>query len=75
MIDLREVRSLTEFLRNAKDVVLELKEKRTPLVLTVNGRAEVVLQDAASYQELLDRLHRAEAAAARPRVFEEWRPA
>ncbi len=75
MIDLRQVRSLTEFLRNARDLVLELKETRTPLVLTVNGRAEVVVQDAASYQELLDRLHRAEAAAARPRVFEEWRSA
>ena len=75
MIDLREVRSLTEFLRNARDFVLELKEKRSPLVLTVNGRAEVVVQDAASYQELLDRLHRAEATAARPRVFEDWRSA
>ena len=60
MIDLREVRSVTEFQRNIKDYVGRLKEKKTPLVLTVNGRAELVVQDAESYQEMLDRLERAE---------------
>jgi PHD/YefM family antitoxin component YafN of YafNO toxin-antitoxin module len=34
------------------------------MVLTVNGRAELVVQDAESYQEMLDRLERAEALAA-----------
>jgi len=46
MIDLREVRSVTEFQRNIKDYVGRLKQRRTPLVLTVNGRAELVVQDA-----------------------------
>ena len=64
MIDLREVRAVTEFQRNLKDYVGRLKEKKTPMVLTVNGRAEVVVQDAASYQTLLDRLERAETVAA-----------
>lgn len=64
MIDLREVRSVTEFQRNVKDYVSRLKKKKSPLVLTVNGRAELVVQDAESYQELLDRLERAEAVAA-----------
>jgi prevent-host-death family protein len=64
MIDLREVRSVTEFQRNIKDYVGRLKEKKAPLVLTVNGRAELVVQDAGSYQELLDRLERAETMAA-----------
>jgi prevent-host-death family protein len=64
MIDLREVRSITEFQRNLKDYVGRLKEKKTPMVLTVNGRAEVVVQDADSYQVLLDRLERAETVAA-----------
>ncbi len=64
MIDLREVRSVTEFQRNLKDYVGRLKENKTPMVLTVNGRAEVIVQDAASYQALLDRLERAETVAA-----------
>ena len=64
MIDLREVRSITEFQRNLKDYVARLKEKKTPLVLTVKGRAELVVQNAESYQALLDRLERAETLAA-----------
>ena len=71
MIDLREVRSVTEFQRNLKDYMGRLKRKKTPLVLTVNGRAELVVQNAASYQALVDRLERAEAIAAIRQGIEE----
>jgi len=64
MVDLRDVRSVTEFQRNLKGYVGRLKKKKTPLVLTVKGRAELVVQDAESYQALLDRLERAETLAA-----------
>jgi PHD/YefM family antitoxin component YafN of YafNO toxin-antitoxin module len=64
MIDLREIRSVTDFQRNLKDYVGQLKEKKHPLVLTVNGRAELIVQNAGSYQALLDRLERAETVAA-----------
>lgn len=63
MIDLREIRSVTEFQRNIKDYVGRLKESKGPLVLTVNGRAELVVQDAESYQLILERLERAETLA------------
>jgi prevent-host-death family protein len=64
MFDLREVRSVTEFQRNLKGYVGKLKKKKNPMVLTVNGRAELVVQGAASYQALLDRLEHAEILAA-----------
>src|SRR2546425_6106402 len=64
MIDTRQIHSLTDFLRNHKAYVARLKETRTPEVLTVNGRAEVVIQDAESYQELLARLRHMETLAA-----------
>ena len=64
MIDLRQVCSVTDFQRNLKHYVGRLREKKTPMVLTVNGRAELVVQDANSYQVLLDRLERAETLAA-----------
>src|SRR5712692_9495585 len=35
-------------------------EEQRPVVLTVNGKAEAVLQDAESYQRLLDRAARAD---------------
>ena len=71
MIDLREVRSVTEFQRNIKDYVGRLKEKKSPMVLTVNGRAELVVQDAVTYQEILERLERAETIAAVRRGMEQ----
>lgn len=64
ILDLREVRSVTDFQRNLKDYVGRLKGRKSPLVLTVNGRAELIVQDAESYQALLDRLDRAETVAA-----------
>ena len=72
MIDLREVRSVTEFQRNIKDYVGRLKENKTPLVLTVNGRAELVVQDAESYQLILERLERAETLASIRRGMEQF---
>jgi prevent-host-death family protein len=63
MIDLNEVFSLTEFQRNAKDHVERLARTGKPQVLTVNGKAAVVVQDAASYQQMLEEKERLEAAA------------
>jgi len=64
MLNTRQIHPLTDFLRNHKAHVARLKESGTPEVLTVNGRAEIVVQDAESYQALLDRLHNIETIAA-----------
>jgi hypothetical protein len=61
MIRTSEIHSLTDFQRSARDHIRRLRLTGLPEVLTVNGKAEVVVQDAAAYQELLDRLDRAEA--------------
>jgi len=63
MLDTRDIHSLTDFLRNHKAHVTRLKETQAPEVLTVNGKAEVVVQDVASYQLMLDRLHHMETLA------------
>ena len=64
MLDLRQIHPLTDFLRNHKEHVHRLKESQCAEVLTINGRAELVLQDAASYQAMLDRLRQLEDLAA-----------
>ncbi len=57
MINLnRDIRPLTDFKRNTSDFVKQMKETKAPVVLTVNGKAELVVQDAESYQVMLDRL-------------------
>ena len=38
----------------------QLKKTGQPVVLTVNGKAELVVQDAASYQKLLEAQHKME---------------
>jgi prevent-host-death family protein len=50
-------------LRNHREMVAMVAEARQPVVLTVKGRPCLVIQDAASYQELLDRLDSAESEA------------
>ena len=61
MIDLREIRSLTDFKRHTADYLERLRATGRPQVLTVNGRAQVVVQDAEAYQRLLELVERAEA--------------
>jgi PHD/YefM family antitoxin component YafN of YafNO toxin-antitoxin module len=64
MLDLRRIHSLTDFLRNHREHVARLRETGGPKVLTINGKAALVLQDADSYQGLLDRLREMEDLAA-----------
>jgi hypothetical protein len=52
MIDLTEIRSLTEFVRHSKEYVGKIKRKISPMALTVNGKAELLIQDAESYQAI-----------------------
>jgi prevent-host-death family protein len=56
----RDIHSLTEFKLKTSDFVQQLKETGEPIVLTINGKAELVVQDAASYQKLLDLAEEAE---------------
>jgi prevent-host-death family protein len=55
-VDIRDIHSLSDFQRNTKQYVNELKDSHRPVVLTINGEAALVVQDAAAYQELLDEL-------------------
>ena len=64
MIRTPNIQSMTEFQRNTKATLESLAKSGDPLVLTVNGRAQAVLQDAAAYQRLLDRLEHFEAIEA-----------
>jgi prevent-host-death family protein len=64
MISLKDIDSLTAFKRNTNDYVKKIKESGTPLVLTVNGKAEIIVQDAESYQRMLELIDRAETIEA-----------
>lgn len=55
--------SLSEFQSNADEFIAQMKESGMPRFLTIDGKAEIVVQDAQSYQEILERASRAEAIA------------
>ena len=58
MIRTTGIDSLTNFQKNAKSFVAQLADTKEPLVLTVNGKAKLVIQDADAYQSMLDELER-----------------
>lgn len=57
MLDLtNDIRSLSDFKRHTLELLERIRQTGNPLVLTVNGKAEMVVQDAAAYQALVDRV-------------------
>lgn len=66
----RNIHSLSTFKRDTAGLVRQMKKTKTPVVLTVNGKAELVVQDAGSYQKLLEAKDRMEAIAGIKRGLE-----
>ena len=61
MLDItKDIHSVTAFRRNPGQFMKQLKQNKRPVVLTVKGKAEAVVQDAESYQRLLDIVARAD---------------
>ena len=56
----RDIRSLSEFKRNTPEFMKQLRSTGQPVVLTINGKAELVVQTAEGYQELLENLRHEE---------------
>lgn len=74
MISLKdEIDSLSNFKRNSANYLKQLKKSGRPVVLTVNGKAELVVQDAASYQRLLEITERLETIEALKPAIEEMK--
>ncbi|GBE93550.1 type II toxin-antitoxin system Phd/YefM family antitoxin [Nostoc cycadae] len=57
---IRDIHSLSNFKRNTSDLIKQMKQTGKPVVLTVNGKAELVVQDAQSYQKLLELVEKLE---------------
>ncbi len=61
MLDItQDIQSLTTFRRRSGDFMKQLKKSKRPVVLTVKGKAEAIVQDAGAYQRLLDIAARAD---------------
>lgn len=65
MINLsQDIESLSNFKRHTVELLGRMRRARRPVVLTVNGKAELVVQDVESYQRLLELADRMETLEA-----------
>ena len=58
----KDIQSMTTFRNHSAAFLEHLRETKRPMVLTVNGKAAAVVQDAEAYQRLLDLAAEANAA-------------
>ncbi len=63
MIKVDNIHPLSDFQRNARSHIEMLKKSGQPHVLTVNGKAELIVQDAKAYERLMSLLDEADAIA------------
>ena len=50
----KDIQPLTTFRRQSAAFLRQIKKSKRPVVLTVNGKAAAIVQDAEAYQQLLD---------------------
>jgi prevent-host-death family protein len=57
----RDIQSLSTFKRDTAKLMRQMRKTKEPMILTVNGKAALVVQDAEGYQRLLEAKERMEA--------------
>jgi len=57
----KDIRSLSDFKRNTGQFLERMQKTGNPVVLTINGKAQLVVQDATAYQQMLDEFDELEA--------------
>jgi prevent-host-death family protein len=58
----KDIQPMTTFRNHSAKIMQHLRETKRPVILTVNGKAAAVVQDAEAYQHLLDLAAEANAA-------------
>lgn len=59
----KDIQSVSDFKQNASKLIKQVRDTKRPIVLTVNGKAAVVVQDAESYEQMAEARDRAEVVA------------
>lgn len=58
---IEDIIPLSVFRQQASDIIKKIQIKRRPTFITINGKVEAVIQDAKSYQALLNRIEELES--------------
>jgi prevent-host-death family protein len=72
----KDIQPMTTFRNHSAEIMEHLRQTQRPMVLTVNGKAAAVIQDAEAYQRLVDLAALGGAEERRPalEVFEKLQP-
>jgi len=54
--DIKNITPLTDFRKNMKKYISELKSNKKPIILTQHGKGTAVILDSEKYQELQDEI-------------------
>lgn len=75
MFNSSDIHTVTEFSRKPAEHIKRLNESKRPEILTVNGKAAVVVQDAETYERMVELAEYAESIQhIRQALAEEGRP-
>ncbi len=73
MVKAKSIKPLSDFLRNSKSHITSLKASGEAEILTVNGEAAVVVQDAESYEAMAALAEQAQQDARLQKAMEYFR--
>lgn len=57
---IEDIIPLSNFRQQASDIIKKIQVKRRPVFITINGKVEAVIQDAKSYQAMLNKIEELE---------------
>ncbi len=66
----KDIKPITDFRNNAKDILEQAHSTKRPIVITQHGKSAAVLIDIEEYQRIKDRLELLEAIARSKTDFE-----
>lgn len=73
MFTMDSIHPVSDFSRKPAEHIKRLKETGRPEILTVNGKAELVIQSAKAYEEMVDLLGTLEKVAKAAKEYDEGR--
>ncbi|WP_103654390.1 type II toxin-antitoxin system Phd/YefM family antitoxin [Agarilytica rhodophyticola] len=71
MFNSSDIHTVTDFSRKPAEHIKRLNESKRPEILTVNGKAAVVVQDAESYEKMAELAQYAESIQSIRQALEE----
>ena len=68
---IEDIMPLSNFRQQASEIIKKLGQVKRPIFITINGKVAAVVQDAESYQQILDKIDELETMLSIQRGLED----